>query len=185
VSMTVKGSLGEAQLQEAVYQPILEAFRAGPATLHEVIAGHKAVADLGWQRVQEAVTALVGADVLHPCLPAKGETARIKATNAFNAAVMEMSKDAGDIIYLASPVTGGALTVPRFRQFFALSQQQGGKIPEEWAQAAWKILSAQGQQLVKEGKTLETEQENLAELTAQAKEFQDKHLPLLKILRIL
>ena len=185
VSMTINGSLGEAKLQEAVYQPILEAFRAGPATLHEVIAGHKVVAELGWQRVQEAVTVLVGADVLHPCLPAKGETARIKATTAFNAAVMEMAKDAGDITYLASPVTGGALSVSRFRQFFALAQQQGGKTPEDWAKAAWQILAAQGQQLVKEGKTLTAEQENIAELTAQAKEFQDKQLPILKTLRVI
>jgi hypothetical protein len=82
-------------------------------------------------------------------------------------------------------VTGGALSVSRFRQFFALAQQQGGKTPEDWAKTAWQTLAAQGQQLVKEGKTLTTEQENLAELTAQAKEFQDKQLPILKTLRVI
>ncbi len=36
------------------------------------------------------------------------------------------------------------------------------------------------QRLIKEGKTLETPEDNLAELTAQAEVFQDKLLPILK-----
>ena len=42
----------------------------------------------------------------------------------------------------------------------------------------------QGQRLVKEGQTLETEAENVAELTAQAQEFASKQLAILKALQI-
>ena len=42
----------------------------------------------------------------------------------------------------------------------------------------------QGQRLLKEGKTLETAEANLAELTTQATEFADKRLPILKALQI-
>ncbi len=48
------------------------------------------------------------------------------------------------------------------------------------AQYAWNILAAQGQRLIKEGKTLETPEDNLAELTAQAGVFQETLLPILK-----
>lgn len=48
----------------------------------------------------------------------------------------------------------------------------------------WTILAAQGQRLVKEGATLEAAEDNMAELTAQAKTFADKQLPILKALQI-
>jgi hypothetical protein len=46
------------------------------------------------------------------------------------------------------------------------------------------MLAAQGQRIVKEGKQLETTEENLAELTAQAQAFADKQLPILKALMV-
>ena len=61
---------------------------------------------------------------------------------------------------------------------------QGKKQPAEWAQFVWQILSAQGQKIVKEGKTLETAEENLAELKEQATTFAEKQLPILKALQI-
>jgi fatty acid-binding protein DegV len=39
------------------------------------------------------------------------------------------------------------------------------------ARSAWTVLAAQGQRLVKDGKTLESEQDNIAELTQQAEAF--------------
>jgi hypothetical protein len=45
-------------------------------------------------------------------------------------------------------------------------------------------LTAQGRKIVKEGETLETEDENLAKLNAQAQEFANKQLPILKALQI-
>lgn len=76
------------------------------------------------------------------------------------------------------------MTVGRFQQLFLLAIAQGKKQPAEWAQLVWQILANQGQKIVKEGKTLETDDENIAELTAQAQIFADKQLPILKALQI-
>ena len=84
----------------------------------------------------------------------------------------------------ASPVTGGGVTVPRFQQLFLLAKQQGHKQPQDWANFVWNLLAMQGQRLIKDGKTLETPEDNLAELTAQANEFAEKRLPILKALQI-
>ena len=46
------------------------------------------------------------------------------------------------------------------------------------------MISRQGQRLVKDGKTIESAAENLEELTAQAKLFAEKQLPILKALGI-
>ena len=72
----------------------------------------------------------------------------------------------------------------RFLQLFLASLKGGKKKPEEWAADVWQILSIQGQKIVKEGKTLETPEENLAELEAQATTFAQKKLPILKALQI-
>lgn len=88
-----------------------------------------------------------------------------------------------DISYLASPVTGAGVIVGRFQQLFLLALQQGKKKPEDWAAFVEKILVAQGQKIVKEGKALETQQEHLAELTSQANDFSMKQLPIVKALQ--
>jgi len=85
---------------------------------------------------------------------------------------------------LASPVSGGGYPVNRFQQLFLLALAQGKKQPAEWAQFAWSILAAQGQKLVKEGKAVESAEDNLAELTPQATTFAEKQLPILKALQI-
>ena len=52
------------------------------------------------------------------------------------------------------------------------------------AQFVWQILTAQGQKIVKEGKTLETPEQNLAELLEQAIIFAEQQLPILKALQV-
>ena len=57
--------------------------------------------------------------------------------------------------------------------------------PEELASFVEGILRAQGQKIVKEGNTLETQEETLAELERLANDFSDKLMPILKVLQIL
>jgi hypothetical protein len=101
---------------------------------------------------------------------------------------MRKSRASNDLSYLASPVTGGGVTVPRFSQLFLLARSEGGPAgsgqPADWARNAWEIISAQGQRLIKEGKTLESAEDNIAELTAQAQTFAEKQLPVLRALGI-
>ena len=53
-----------------------------------------------------------------------------------------------------------------------------------WAQAAWQVLQLTGQRLVKDGKALEAEADNLAELTRQAQEFAEKRIPVFRALQV-
>ncbi len=64
--------------------------------------------------------------------------------------------------------------------FLAALGQKGVDIAER----VWQVISAQGQKLIKEGKTLETSEENLAELRNRATTFTEKRLPLLRQLGI-
>ncbi len=59
------------------------------------------------------------------------ENKRAKNTKAFNKAVIQRARDNGDLQSLASPVTGGGLTVARFPQLFLLAISEGQKQPED------------------------------------------------------
>ena len=98
---------------------------------------------------------------------------------------MLKARSSNDISALASPVTGGGVTVGRFQQVFVLAIQQGKKKPEDWAAFVARILASQGQKIIKEGKSLETEGEQLKELTTQATDFATKQLPIMKALQII
>ena len=184
VSLKVTGALGEATMTKAIYNPILD-----------VLADHKsrtigqleqAIKDkgVGFAQLLEAVMVLTGGGHLSAVQDDAILPKAKKQTDKMNAHLMIKARGSNDISYLASPVTGGGVTVGRFQQLFLLALSQGKKQPADWAQMVWQILLSQGQKIVKEGKTLETPEENLAELTEQATAFAAKQLPILKALQI-
>ncbi len=184
VSLKVAGALGEADMSEAVYAPILDLLADHKGkTLGQI---EQQVKDKGIAFAQIIQVAMVLAGAGHLALAQDDQsiTKARKQADKLNAHLCQKARGSNDVGYLASPVTGGGVPVNRFQQLFLLSLAQGKKKPAEWAQATWQILAAQGQKLLKEGQTLETAEENLAALTAQAQAFADKQLPILKALQI-
>jgi len=49
---------------------------------------------------------------------------------------------------------------------------------------AWAVLSQQGQRIIKDGVTLESAEQNLAELNVQVVAFRDSKLPILRALGV-
>jgi hypothetical protein len=87
-------------------------------------------------------------------------------------------------MFLSSPVSGGGVPVNRQQQLFLLAAHNGKRTSSEQAKFVWDILAAQGHRVIKEGKMLETPDENLAELTKEAEEFHEKRAPIFKALGI-
>ena len=184
VTLKVVGAIGEATMQEAVYNPILDALADHkPKTLGQL---ELLVKDQGvvFAQLMQAVMILTGAGHLAAVQDDTLIPKAKKYTDKLNTGLINKARSSNDITFLASPVTGGGVTVGRFQQLFLLAISQGKKQPADWALLVWQLLQAQGQLLIKEGKTLTTPEENIAELTEQAKIFADKQLPILKALQI-
>uniref|UniRef100_A0A832A7L1 Methyltransferase n=1 Tax=Desulfacinum infernum TaxID=35837 RepID=A0A832A7L1_9BACT len=184
VPLKVSGTLGEANLVENVYHPVLDALADHkPKTLGWI---EQAVGGQGvrFAQVQQAVMVLLGAGHVQPAQEESVTARARKATDRLNAHIMGKARASNDLMYLASPVTGGGVPVSRFEQLFLLAAKKGRKQPAEWAEWAWEVLAAQGQRVVKEGRVLERPEDNLAELQAQARAFAEKRLPVLKALQI-
>jgi len=181
IAMKIAAPIGEVELQAAVYEPLLARLAAGPILLRQLLAEDQAIADLGWARLGQALCVLVGLGHLQPCLPAAEEAKRAQRTRAFNAAVIRRAEYSNDLQALASPVTGGGVAVDRFQQMFLAAMAQKVVDPAERVLA---MLSAQGQSIAKDGKTLETAEEVLAELRVRLADFTAKRLPILKQLGV-
>ena len=184
VSLKVTGALGEATMTESIYAPILDQLADHkPKTLAQL---ETALADHGIRMPQLLQAALLLTGAGHLAAVQDEDVARKakKQTDPLNTHLQSLARSSNDIAYLASPVTGGGITVNRVEQLFLLARQQGQKTPEGWAQFVWQLLAAQGQSLIKDGQPLPTADENLAELTRQASEFAEKRLPILKALQI-
>lgn len=184
VSLKVKGALGDGDMSAKIYAPILNFLSDHkPKSLEQI---NLAVAEQGvvFSQVVEATMVLAGAGHLK-LVQDKAVVAKAKKkTDSLNAQLLKNARGSSDVAFLASPVSGGGYAVSRFQQLFLLAIAQGNKEPTEWVQVAWQILAAQDQKLLVDGKTLETVEENLAELTAQAQVFAKQQLPILKALQI-
>ena len=180
VPMKVNTLQGEAKLQPDVYEPILAALSAGPRTLRDLLTA-PATAALGGQKLQQALSILIGSGNVQPCLRKDGDSKRIPRARAFNNAILQRAQDGSSIGLLASPVTGGGVSVGRFQQLFLLARQRREADP---AQFVWNILAGQNQRLVRDGKPLETPEENLAELRKDHEDFVSKRLPIFEQLGI-
>jgi hypothetical protein len=184
-SSKVTGAIGEASLREDIYKPILDLMADNkPRTIGEI---ERALPSglLTFPTLQEAVILLTGSGDFAPVQDDAAIADAQSKTRSLNANILERAPaSSAHTEYLASPVTGGGISVNRIVQLFLLARAQGKTTSKEWAQFTWQILQGQGQRLIKDGTPLQAPEENLAELERQAAEFERLRLPVLAALMV-
>jgi SAM-dependent methyltransferase len=184
IALTVNGPLGSIGLNPEIYKPVLEAMGEIEARTVGEIEARLQGKNIPLASLYEAVMVLGGKGVLLLVqVDAAQERARPR-TDRLNHFLLDKARGGGDLPILVSPLTGTAIRVSRANQLYLLAHKQGRSEPDALARFAWEILGAQGQRLVKDGKPLETAEENLDELEAQAREFRDRVLPALRVLQV-
>jgi SAM-dependent methyltransferase len=176
VPAKVSGPLGEALLQPETYDPVLDAFADGPRTVEDVIADHR-TSKIEWPRLLQALLVLVGAGHLQPALDRADDDKTVSRFREFNKVVMERSMVSGELNFLSSPVIGGGVAVDRILQLFILAIERRHQDPVTFA---WEVLVSQGQRIIKDERTLESIDENLAELRERFASFSQSRLAVLK-----
>jgi hypothetical protein len=184
VSLKVTGAAVQADMHGSIYNPILDAIADHQPRAIGQIAQSVEAHKITFPQLIQAIMVLSGTAVLQPAQEPEVTRKAKPHTERLNAYLMDLARGTSEITGLASPVTGGGVGVSRFNQLFLLARTQGRKQPEEWAHYTWQMLAGQGQRVIKDGKQLMTADENLAELTAQARAFAEKSLPVLKALEI-
>ncbi|GGX94597.1 methyltransferase domain-containing protein [Massilia dura] len=125
VVYTVKAGQIEVGLNEAKHRPVIEALADHrPHTIGELETACAGAGLTAFQTLQ-AVFLLAGTQQVQPAqdaAPAEGAKA---ACFRLNEHLIGLAEHGGDISYLASPVTGGGIPVPRIHQLFLLGLMRG------------------------------------------------------------
>lgn len=179
----------DISLKADVYQPILALLTdRKPHSLGD-IERELSAKDVSMEVITLATQVLIGGSLAGVVADAPSDTT-LERCRRFNRQVLERSHLDGEIMQLASPVIGGAVSATRAQQFF-LKRCLEGEVPgatrptiEDLAVAAWKGFRILGQRLIRDGKTLESDEDNLQELRTQAEKFLRVTMPNWRALRI-
>lgn len=184
ISFKVTGTLGEMDLEPEIYKPILELMADyQPRTLRQIEEELQGKS-LKFKQIYLGIMVLLGKGCMEP-VQAEESMHQTKAqTEGLNAFLCNRAKVTNDIGCLSSPLTGGGIAVSRVEQLFLEAIKQDRKEPPDWAEYAWQQLSAVGNKIIKEGHTLDSPEESLAELHSLAIQFKEKSLPILRALGI-
>jgi SAM-dependent methyltransferase len=173
VGSQVKGVLGEAKLPAAIFEPLSALLADGPVTGEEILR-NATMSKLGWSRIREALVVLIGRGVCHPVPEHTAVEASEYQVLGLNSAILRQARESANIAFLASSRIGGGVPVDRISQLFLLAGQENSPaIPHR----VWEWLKAANQRLTIEGKTLEDDKENLAELERRFATFKTTREP--------
>jgi hypothetical protein len=180
VPLKAAASLGEITLQPQIYEPLLD-FMADqkPHTVGELLGFAAKKHGMTLQHVLQAVFILAGMGCIAEMQADDVIAAARPRAERLNVHLCEMAISNPDMHYVAAPASGGSISLHRFELLFILSRARGGAAPEDWAAFASDVLVRQGQRMVVEGKALESDAQQLQELTVHARRFRDQTLPVL------
>ena len=173
----------EVSLQEEIYRPLVELFAVNKYRPHTLAELARHFPKLMWDQLLQAVMILVGAGDMHPV---QAEGVIKKATPkvaALNREICKRARGSAEISFLASPVIGAGVPLSRFELIFLGAKYSGKSQPKAWVEVAWATLLSQGQKILKEGKALDSAEENIAELEIYAEKFAAR-LPILMALGV-
>jgi len=182
-SLKVKGPIGEATLNEEIYQPLLDLLADNRVrSIGDIIRKLQSEKRTVGSLLQALLVLMGDAQVA----PASGNIqGRMKRQcERLNRYIKQRSRDVNEVHFLASPVTGGGVPVGRIHQLFLLGLENKAGDAGQLARFVWEILSSRNQRLVHDGKTLEGDEESLAELRKRATEFLAKSRPVYAALGI-
>ena len=119
------GTVGEVELQPAVYKPVIDALADqdyAPKTLRQLCT---ALPQLHPRQVAEAVNVLSGMGHVLPTQSPEATRSARPACDRLNAHLIRQAMHSAESAFLASPSAAGAIAVNRFQQLF--SGPEGGR----------------------------------------------------------
>ncbi|MBB3221136.1 class I SAM-dependent methyltransferase [Pseudoduganella umbonata] len=183
VAYTVKAGQIEVGLNEAMHRPVIETLADHlPRTIGELETAC-AAAGLTAVQTQQAVFQLAGTQQVQPAQDDAAIERALPACRRLNEHLLALAEHRGDIHYLASPVTGGGIPVPRLHQLFLLGQARGHGQAGELVAFAMALGAGRDLRPV-HGEAAATVDQQVALLERQAAAFLQRRLPVLQALAV-
>lgn len=184
VDLKVRTGTLEVTLNEQVHGPLLDLLADHqPRTVAELEASLPPLRG-GVRQLFEAVFILCGNGTLAPAQSPAAIAAAGPACRRLNAALLARARSSDEVCYLASPVVGGGLPMPRIPQLFLLAHSLGHHGAAAWSRYAASALAEQGERLSKDGRQLTSDDEQHAELQRKASLFEQRYFSMYRALGV-
>jgi SAM-dependent methyltransferase len=180
-------NVGSAKVtaKEEIYRPIVEALAASPLTIAE-LHGLPGLKQRPIGSVMEMCLLLIHSGQAH-LMSDGGKGKGHDPARRFNQAVLKRAIMGGaNNAILASPIIGSGVSLNPVQMIAVLVVMQQPTIQfNTWVNEVWKIMESQGRKFIKEGRNLESVEENKKELSDRLRNFADRRLPILKMLKVI
>ena len=177
VTTTIMTSAGEVEANEAITTPVLERLKQGGASAAE-LAALPALAQLAPEQLAQALSLLVESGQIHPM---RDSAAGRSASLALNNLLLDEARGEDSVRFLAAPALGSATRVAHAEQLVLLAiRELGSDNVAAVRDLVWTQLKAQNRRLLREGRPLESDADNLAETERRIGQFFEYRLPLLR-----
>lgn len=168
VPMTVTGARGSANLPEDVYRTILKHLANYQTIKFGDLEQMLVAKNFNFNELLQAIFVLLGLGCVTSSTTTSEHQHKIGSLNKF---ITTEAKSSGNITYLISPITGAAVHVSRFDILFIEALNEGYCDKETIAKFVWAKLVDENERLLRDGKPLNSAEENLEELKAQITKF--------------
>lgn len=184
VTLTVRGVLGDANMQEAIYGPLLDCL--ADYQPHSVRELEEAVAGSGTTLgpLLQALMILLGKGAVELAQDDTTIEAAAPATARLNQKLCDQARYSNAVSVLASPVTGGGIGLGQAERLILLARAKGLASAEDAACFMVAVMSQAGQALTLKGEVLESPEAQFAEALRLVQGMDSELLPLLKALRV-
>ncbi|MDE7197180.1 MAG: class I SAM-dependent methyltransferase [Helicobacter sp.] len=171
---------GQAELARDIYDKVLDMLAQrsfAPKMMREIQQG----TGIAFPQLLNALSLLVSQGM---CLPCQKYSNKVKKqVDAYNRNLFEQQTLKNGSVFVASPLTGSGVMISDTVQLMIKAHMENRKSKDELARYVWDIYKPQGRKHVKDGKVLNEDSENIAEIERMAQEFLQR-LPIYKQLGI-
>ena len=171
--------------KEEVYRPVIGALAASPLTIAE-IHGLPELRQSPIGSALEVCLLLIHSGQAH-LVSDGGKGKAQEPARRFNQVILKRAIMGGaNSAMLASPIIGSGVPLNLVQMIAAQVFTQQPTIQfNTLVNEVWKVMGSQGRKFIKEGKIVETAEENLKELSDRLRDFFDRRIPLLKMLKVI
>lgn len=184
ISHKVAGAQGEVSLSPALMEPVIEALHRHEVQTLGELAPKVAKQGVPLGHLSQVVSLLIGCGHVVPVAEDSAIAASSVRSRQFNQHVLNQARWRSDLGFMASPMTGGGVSVSRVEQLFLLCRETGETEPQSWSRFAWSVLESQGIHLSHQGILKTKAAENMSLLTDQANNMKLLRLPVLQKLGV-
>ena len=187
VKLNIKLPTLEVDLNRGVVDPMLDRLTARPHSLAELAASYQGKGPSLFELAH--VIAMLSASNQATIYPISDQQHDPAPALRMNRALSEQTRHSDDYQALASPVLGNGMLLSYIARltYFLLTQRIDPREADidTIVRHAWPIMKQQNRQIYREGKLLETDEENIAELAVHIKSILQTQLPAWRHLKMI